>query len=537
MRMITNTHLKSHGLTKQQYMDKWKVNNLACEELREVYRKRSEKTNKSKTGIKRSEEVCNNIKKGIRKTFDNGREAHNKGKPMSDDQKEKLHFLARKRNHDWKSAGNHPLLGHDVSEETRKRISASISKYAENNPQEMIFRGQKSLKTKQENGYDFSSPMKGKPHSDETKLLISELSKKRFSEKRDIIIQEKETKMESLGYTILSKDEKSWFYFLKCQCCNKEFSTTRQNFNDSKIGGNCFICPSDIMGKSKAELKILHDLESLLGRKLISGDRKIIWPKELDILDPVSNIAIEYCGLNTHGEEPRDKRFKDQGKNQFYHLNKMIESNNKGIDLITIFSDEFLNHPNIVMSILKNKMGITPISIMARKTEVVKLTSDKCRSFLKENHIMGAGRSTEKYGLIYNNELVAVMTFIKGDISHKGSEWEINRFASKIDTSIIGGASKLFNKFRKDVNPETVVTFADLRWGKGSVYERMGFVHEYNSPPNYWYHDNTKRYHRFGLRKNSNDNPLLTEWENRKNQGWDRIWDCGHAKYVWKPNI
>jgi hypothetical protein len=35
------------------------------------------------------------------------------------------------------------------------------------------------------------------------------------------------------------------------------------------------------------------------------------------------------------------------------------------------------------------------------------------------------------------------------------------------------------------------------------------------------------------LRKNPNDDPSLTEWENRKNQGWNRIWDCGHSKWTW----
>ena len=26
----------------------------------------------------------------------------------------------------------------------------------------------------------------------------------------------------------------------------------------------------------------------------------------------------------------------------------------------------------------------------------------------------------------------------------------------------------------------------------------------------------------------------LTEWENMKNNGFDRIWDCGNGKWVWK---
>lgn len=39
---------------------------------------------------------------------------------------------------------------------------------------------------------------------------------------------------------------------------------------------------------------------------------------------------------------------------------------------------------------------------------------------------------------------------------------------------------------------------------------------------------------RYGLRKNQDDDPTLTEYENRLSQGYTRIWDCGHARYEWK---
>ena len=27
----------------------------------------------------------------------------------------------------------------------------------------------------------------------------------------------------------------------------------------------------------------------------------------------------------------------------------------------------------------------------------------------------------------------------------------------------------------------------------------------------------------------------LSEWENMKANGFDRSWDCGHLKFIWKP--
>jgi len=35
-------------------------------------------------------------------------------------------------------------------------------------------------------------------------------------------------------------------------------------------------------------------------------------------------------------------------------------------------------------------------------------------------------------------------------------------------------------------------------------------------------------------KKLANFNPNLSEWENMKNNGYDRIWDCGHLKYEWR---
>ena len=62
-----------------------------------------------------------------------------------------------------------------------------------------------------------------------------------------------------------------------------------------------------------------------------------------------------------------------------------------------------------------------------------------------------------------------------------------------------------------------------------------------DTDPNYFYFKPgyAVRFHRFGFRKSVLDNkldlfiPELTEWENMKLNGYDRIWDCGSLKYEW----
>ena len=87
-----------------------------------------------------------------------------------------------------------------------------------------------------------------------------------------------------------------------------------------------------------------------------------------------------------------------------------------------------------------------------------------------------------------------------------------------------------------------VISYADRRWGEGDVYSKIGFQFEKHTTPNYWYFGigeyMNKRCHRYTLRKGSvkEDNPSLTEFENRDIQGWFRIYDCGSNKYVWNKS-
>jgi hypothetical protein len=82
------------------------------------------------------------------------------------------------------------------------------------------------------------------------------------------------------------------------------------------------------------ERQVLEFIQSIYKGEIITNDRTIIKPMELDIYLPELKLAIEYCGLYWHSEK--------QGKGKYYHLNKLIKCQEQGIDLITIFSDEWI---------------------------------------------------------------------------------------------------------------------------------------------------------------------------------------------------
>ena len=75
--------------------------------------------------------------------------------------------------------------------------------------------------------------------------------------------------------------------------------------------------------------------------------------------------------------------------------------------------------------------------------------------------------------------LVAVATFSnarkwqKGEKTIRSYEW--TRYASLPGVRINGGMGKMLKAFVDDVNPDDVMSYADLEWSEGAVYEQLGF--------------------------------------------------------------
>jgi len=281
--------------------------------------------------------------------------------------------------------------------------------------------------------------------------------------------------------------------------------------------------------KSLAEIEInnwIHDK----GFETLSNVRNILDRKEIDIYVPQLKLAIEYNGLYWHCES--------NISNHYYHLNKLNECNENGIDLIQITDYEFINKREIVLSRLSSKLGINN-KIYARNTIIKYVSHDECVDFLERNHIQGSVNSSVRLGLYQDNTLVAVMTFGKSRYNKK-YDYELLRYANILNHNVIGGASKLFKYFLNKMNPSSVISYCDLRWNTGNLYEKLGFQHTHNSDPNYWYTyqhitlESRVKYQKHKLDKIlSKFDPLLSEWENMLNNGYDRFWDCGNSVYVW----
>ena len=316
---------------------------------------------------------------------------------------------------------------------------------------------------------------------------------------------------------------------VRCNECGKFFEIEA----NSHLQGHG--CPYHNFNSSNIEKEISDYIKSIYNGELLYNDRQLIQPNEIDIYLPDLNIGFEIDGLYWHNE------INKPDKN--YHLNKTIECENKGIRLIHIFEDEWIYKKDIWKSMISNILGKTNIKLYARKCEVKEITDSKIASeFLDQNHIQGKCGSSIKLGLYCNNELVSLMTFGKSRHfvgSHNISKYELLRFCNKLNTTVIGGASKLFNYFIKKYDPESIVSYADRRWSQGNLYEKLGFQLYNESKPNYYYVIKNKRVYRFNFRKDQlikkyNCPPNISEKQFCLEQRWYRIYDCGCLCYLWK---
>jgi hypothetical protein len=273
------------------------------------------------------------------------------------------------------------------------------------------------------------------------------------------------------------------------------------------------------------------------------NSRKIIPPNEIDIFLPEFNLAIEVDGLYWHSNI-----FKED-KN--YHYNKTAKCQKKGIHLIHIFEDEWLNKKDICLNILDRCLNINITKLMARKCQIREISNQTTRDFLNENHLQGWTPASICIGLFYENELVHLMTFKKARYN-KNIAWELLRTASKKHFRIVGGNQKLWKYFLNQFNPTSVVSYCDRRWFNGNVYAILNFCLEKNGKPTYWYTDYKQRWHRSSFFKQKcinyaiisdstlKESYLQTLTENQITKeilGLDRIWDCGQDTWIWKNNI
>ncbi len=201
---------------------------------------------------------------------------------------------------------------------------------------------------------------------------------------------------------------------------------------------------------SNYELELRAFIESL-NIDFVCNSRKIIPPKEIDIYIPEYCLGVEFNGLFWHSDlfMPND-----------YHMNKTISANDKKIELLHVFEDEWISKNNIVKSIIKKRLNIlTQFDIT---NHIVKnVSNDDKRLFLLENNIFGDTYSDIDVGLFMNDKLLTILS-----IKKENDCFNIVRFGDKNNHNIKNGTTELLNYVIKKYAPKKITYYDDLRFSE-----------------------------------------------------------------------
>lgn len=262
---------------------------------------------------------------------------------------------------------------------------------------------------------------------------------------------------------------------------------------------------------------------------IVRNDKELLEGKEIDILIPEYNIGIEFNGLYWHGEA--------QGKHRNYHKEKYLQAQHEGVQLITIWEDDWDEHKTIVKSMIAYKLKrSTGRKVYARKTSIQHIDISTARDFMNAYHIQGYTQGSYYLGLYDNiGQLVAVSIWRKNKTS-----LYLDRYATSIQ--VVGGMGKFLSYVIKQSHHwefDEIITFSDHEVSDGGLYETLGFEKDKVLKPDYKYVVDKKRVHKFNYRRKrfKNDPNLIydenmSEAEMARLNGIDRVWDCGKTRWV-----
>jgi len=281
----------------------------------------------------------------------------------------------------------------------------------------------------------------------------------------------------------------------------------------------CTICHPIGDFKSIKEEELFKFIKSIYFGEIIQSYRDGL---EIDIYLPELEIGFEFNGLYWHSEKKKDRN---------YHLDKTRFFQERGIRIIHLWEDDWDFKKEIIQSQICNLLNKNINKISARKCEIREVKS--VADFLNSNHIQGSDRSKIKIGLFYQNNLVSLMTFnqLEGRKKMKEGEWNLSRFCNLLNTSVIGGASKLLTYFIEKYQPTRIISYADRDWSQGYLYYTLGFSKIYESSPDYKYIINNRRKHKQNFKKSNLKISDITESKYMSDKNINRIWDCGKIKF------
>jgi hypothetical protein len=321
--------------------------------------------------------------------------------------------------------------------------------------------------------------------------------------------------------------------------CFPKHPSFKQKYYDtcmSKYGVKSPLCLPENRPNLKQQNQIRDWLNSF-GHNF-NNDFSVLENKELDIYDPNKKLAIEFCGIFWHAEEsfsPKDRS---------YHHDKWKRCRDKGIQLLTIFDDEWNFRNEVCRSLILSKLGIFQDKMQARKCDVKQISKKEMSEFCEVNHLQGANKLSKVcFGLFHKEDLVGVADLGRHHRKKENDSVVLTRLCFKSGTQVVGGSGKLFKacaEWCRENGIGKIVSWSDNRYSDGTVYKKLGFERKVDLPPDYYYVDMKNPRRRLSKQSQSKKQSQcpegMTELEWANYRGLSRIWDCGKIRWEFVLN-
>lgn len=226
-------------------------------------------------------------------------------------------------------------------------------------------------------------------------------------------------------------------------------------------------------------------------------------------------------------------------------LKKKEQYHKQGINYLVFFDYEVLNSPQIVDNLIQIKTKSNSVTKYgARDFNIRESTFLETQMFYNSSHRQGYVGSKINLALERDGEIFACMSFSPPRYTQR-FQYELTRFSVKKGCIISGAFSRLFSFFIKKYQPNSIISYEDLRFSSldptQSVYIKSGlfkFLHQ--TKPNYWYSKNNITHSRIFFQKHKLKDlldifdPVLSEKENMLLNGYQIYSDCGNFVFVWQ---
>lgn len=285
----------------------------------------------------------------------------------------------------------------------------------------------------------------------------------------------------------------------------------------------CFHCHPK---GSTGQLELLNFVRSL-GIEAINSDRTVIAPKELDVWVPSHRLGIEYNGLYYHSDLILGD--KDHAIKKFWACREA------GVNLFTIYEDEWRDRRNTVEGMIKHRLGLPAIKLNARSLRVAEIDTKIARGFFEENHLEGHARANHVLALLGADNVIYAAVSLRRPFHRKYAvHYELARSCCRLGHNVRGWLGRLTRaalNLSREHGRTGLLTYVDSRVGPGEAYKKAGWSLDAESTgARFWWTDFHERYNRFKYRADKSRN--MTQAQVAVENGVHLIHGCPNSRWM-----